>query len=176
MKNRTKGFTIGELLIVVAIVGILVGISVPLFASKKQAAIDATNKANIRAARAMAVAAFSDGTFDVDKVADTKGDIHYLMDGTDRSGFIYYRVKQGVLEYYNPNLDSASEDIRKKKKASYLENGIYQNIVVCLQEDPETSEFHLYTLPYVNDEGKVDFNVGENGRVLDKTLSYNANR
>lgn len=58
--NRKQGFTLAELLIVVAIIGVLVAISVPVFTAQRRKAVDAVNKANIRAAKAMALAAFYD--------------------------------------------------------------------------------------------------------------------
>lgn len=58
--NRKKGFTLAELLIVVAIISVLVAVSVPIFTSQRSKAVDAVNKANIRAAKAMALAAFYD--------------------------------------------------------------------------------------------------------------------
>lgn len=58
--NRKKGFTLAELLIVVAIIGVLVAVSVPVFTAQRRKAVDAVNKANIRAAKAMALAAFYD--------------------------------------------------------------------------------------------------------------------
>ena len=58
--NRKKGFTLAELLIVVAIIGVLVTVSVPIFTAQRSKAVDAVNKANIRAAKSMALAAFYD--------------------------------------------------------------------------------------------------------------------
>lgn len=55
--NNKKGFTLAELLIVVAIIGILVAISIPIFTSKLGDAKEATDLANIRAAKAAAVTA-----------------------------------------------------------------------------------------------------------------------
>ena len=47
MKNR-KGFTLAELLIVVAIIGVLVAVSIPIFTAQLDKAKIATNKANMR--------------------------------------------------------------------------------------------------------------------------------
>ena len=58
--NQKKGFTLAELLIVVAIISVLVAVSVPVFTAQRRKAVDAVNKANIRAAKAMALAAFYD--------------------------------------------------------------------------------------------------------------------
>ena len=49
LRNK-KGFTLAELLIVVAIIGILVAISIPIFTSQLQKVRLATNQANARAA------------------------------------------------------------------------------------------------------------------------------
>ena len=56
-RNNKKGFTLAELLIVVAIIGVLVAISFPIFAGKMEKARIATDKANVRAAYAEATAA-----------------------------------------------------------------------------------------------------------------------
>lgn len=49
MKDR-KGFTLTELLVVVAIIGILVAISLPIFSNQIERARDAVTVANLRAA------------------------------------------------------------------------------------------------------------------------------
>ena len=49
MKNKQKGFTIAELLIVVAIIGVMVAVSIPIFSSKLHKAKVAVDWANVRA-------------------------------------------------------------------------------------------------------------------------------
>ena len=56
MKKNQHGFTLAELLVVVAIVGILVAISIPIFTAQRKKAVIAANQANVRAAKAAAVA------------------------------------------------------------------------------------------------------------------------
>ena len=51
-KQNKKGFTLAELLIVVAIIGVLVAISIPIFSSNMKKARLAVNQANARAAYA----------------------------------------------------------------------------------------------------------------------------
>jgi prepilin-type N-terminal cleavage/methylation domain-containing protein len=58
MKKNNKGFTLAELLIVVAIIGVLVAISIPIFNNQLKKARMATNQANARAAYAAAVAEY----------------------------------------------------------------------------------------------------------------------
>ncbi len=57
-KNNKKGFTLAELLIVVAIIAVLVAISIPIFSAQLEKAREATDAANIRASYAEAMAAF----------------------------------------------------------------------------------------------------------------------
>ena len=58
VRGDKKGFTLAELLVVVAIIGILVAISIPVFTAQLTKARLATNQANMRAAKAAAVAAY----------------------------------------------------------------------------------------------------------------------
>ena len=56
-KLNKKGFTLAELLIVVAIIGVLVAISIPIFTAQLEKAREATDMANIRSAYAVVQAA-----------------------------------------------------------------------------------------------------------------------
>ena len=53
-KENKKGFTLAELLIVVAIIAVLVAISIPIFNSQLEKSRDAVTAANLRAAYAEA--------------------------------------------------------------------------------------------------------------------------
>ena len=60
-KNNNKGFTLAELLIVVAIIAVLVAIAIPIFTSQLEKAREATDASNIRGAYAeVAAAALTD--------------------------------------------------------------------------------------------------------------------
>ena len=59
-KENKKGFTLAELLIVVAIIAVLVEISIPIFTSQLEKAKQSTDAANLRAAYAEAVMASLD--------------------------------------------------------------------------------------------------------------------
>ncbi|MBR4702746.1 MAG: prepilin-type N-terminal cleavage/methylation domain-containing protein [Oscillospiraceae bacterium] len=48
MKKNNKGFTLAELLIVVAIIAVLVAIAIPIFTSQLEKSREATDAANIR--------------------------------------------------------------------------------------------------------------------------------
>ena len=58
MKNNRKGFTLAELLIVVAIIAVLVAIAIPVFTNQLEKAREATDLSNVRAAYAEVVAAY----------------------------------------------------------------------------------------------------------------------
>ncbi len=57
MKNRNRGFTLAELLIVVAIVGVLVAISVPIFNRHLESSREAVDLSNVRSAYSEVMAA-----------------------------------------------------------------------------------------------------------------------
>lgn len=79
MKNR-KGFTLMEMLIVVAIIAILVIIAIPTFNSALAKARAATDVANIRSGYAAAlVEAMTNG---VDKTTTTNNTYYLLKDGS----------------------------------------------------------------------------------------------
>ena len=71
-QNGKKGFTLAELLIVVAIIAVLVAIMVPVFGSSKDKSILAKDTANLRSAYAEAVVTAMTGA-DGDSALDALG-------------------------------------------------------------------------------------------------------
>lgn len=61
MNRKNKGFTLAELLIVVAIIAVLVAISIPIFTSQLEKSREATDLANVRAAYAQVMTAANIG-------------------------------------------------------------------------------------------------------------------
>ena len=55
-KNNNKGFTLAELLIVVAIIAVLTAIAIPVFTTQLERSREATDMSNVRAAYAEVVA------------------------------------------------------------------------------------------------------------------------
>ncbi len=76
-KLGKKGFTLAELLIVVAIIGVLVAISIPIFSSQLEKSRENTDVANLRDAKAAAVALY--------------------LDNNENAGVYFYDAEQGCL-------------------------------------------------------------------------------
>ncbi len=65
MKKNNKGFTLAELLIVVAIIAVLVAIAIPIFTSQLEKSREATDAANIRDYYAEIAVCLVDGSLDI---------------------------------------------------------------------------------------------------------------
>ena len=61
-KNNNRGFTLAELLIVVAIIAVLTAIAIPVFSSQLEKSREATDLANVRSAYATLVADYLGNT------------------------------------------------------------------------------------------------------------------
>ncbi len=94
MKKNNKGFTLAELLIVVAIIAVLVAIAIPVFSSQLEKSKEATDIANVRSAYAQVVTQYltDDTTSHTMTVAarqsqdgwqGTSGTIVVQVDGTE---------------------------------------------------------------------------------------------
>ena len=57
-KNNKKGFTLAELLIVVAIIAVLTAIAIPVFSKQLEKSREATDVANVRSAYATLMASY----------------------------------------------------------------------------------------------------------------------
>lgn len=90
LRKNKKGFTLAELLIVVAIIGVLVAVSIPIFTSQLAKARLATNQANARSAHAAVVAGLLDAEKSVGSATydTTTGTIGAISDTTTSSGAI----------------------------------------------------------------------------------------
>ena len=97
-KNNNKGFTLAELLIVVAIIAVLVAIAIPVFTAQLEKAREATDIANVRSAYAEVIT-------------------YYLTDN-DSSTTIAVEAKQtvpdwqgapGTIEYFSGKKTQAYE-------------------------------------------------------------------
>ena len=77
MRNSNKGFTLAELLIVVAIIGVLTAVAIPVFTTQLEKSREATDIANMRSAKAAAVALY--------------------LDNNSNAGTYFFDAQKGVL-------------------------------------------------------------------------------
>ena len=89
-KNK-KGFTLAELLIVVAIIAVLVAVSIPVFTSQLEKSREATDVANMRAAKAGAVTAYLSADLDTSIWTENAG--KYTA---------YYDAQTGLMSKTSP--------------------------------------------------------------------------
>ena len=70
MKKNRKGFTLAELLIVVAIIAVLVAIAIPVFTAQLEKSREATDLANVRSAYAEMMTEYLtwDGTSEIEDI------------------------------------------------------------------------------------------------------------
>lgn len=85
--REKKGFTLAELLIVVAIIAVLVAVAIPVFTTQLEKAAEATDIANIRSAYAEAVAEILGSNVSEKEITTVKAQSSGAFDKADTSGF-----------------------------------------------------------------------------------------
>lgn len=165
--KEKKGFTLAELLVVVAIVGILVAISIPVFTAQRMKAVIATNKANIRAAKAAATAEFYSNSDLLD--------VHNGNTLTTAAYFIY-DVKEGKLSdvikvndknYNGAQYNGKSCNTLGKELSNKAINGeVLDQITVFIgNAENENDKYHnnpsaIQTAPYYTDDNEIGYKGG----------------
>ncbi|MBQ7603330.1 MAG: prepilin-type N-terminal cleavage/methylation domain-containing protein [Clostridia bacterium] len=81
-KTNKKGFTLAELLIVVAIIAVLVAIAIPIFTAQLEKAREAVDEANIRDAYAVCVASSLTESVSADVKKNETDKIKYEVTGS----------------------------------------------------------------------------------------------
>lgn len=137
--NRKQGFTLAELLIVVAIIGVLVAVSVPIFTAQRRKAVDAVNKANIRAAKSKALAAFYD---------DETGYVPNKY-GTQMA---YFKYTDGRLEPITGLASHKVNDMAKTVCAQAAEHKQCDCIYVYVSLNDAKP---IQTAPYLDQDGNI---------------------
>ena len=140
-KLNKKGFTLAELLIVIAIIAILIAIAIPVFGGQMDNARLQTDHANIRSAYAMA------------QVANLEGYVYVGTDGTtmdtpagnqdyyfEADGSLFKKGGTGTANHYVLKATVKSTDTAAKCGSS----------AVCMNGEPHTAGNNIiirYTAP-----------------------------
>lgn len=132
MKNRCKGFTLMELLIIIAIVGILVAVSIPILNKELEKAREAHDIATMRQAASAAIDKYYAGI--TDEKSAKKAGFNWDRGGGDSSTNAYgaYDPKTGKFYMNRWDLPEGSKKYGKGTKTdggttfvSGNENGAY---------------------------------------------------
>ena len=150
--KEKKGFTLAELLVVVAIVGILVAISIPVFTAQRMKAVIATNKAN----------------------SDLL-DVHNGNTLTTAAYFIY-DVKEGklsdVIKVKDKNYNGAQYNgkscntLGKELSNKAINGAVLDQIIVFIgNAENENDKYHnnpsaIQTAPYYTDDNEIGYKGG----------------
>lgn len=137
MKRNRSGFTLMEMLIVIALIAVLIAIAIPVFASQLEKSREATDLANVRAAYAQVSTEAQLGNFEATVTVDLKqkqadwqsvdpvnigGIVHYKNQGnTDNwkgvaspngTCVVSYSADHGIIFTWNGKADSPGRNTR----------------------------------------------------------------
>ena len=194
MKRDEKGFTLGELLIVTAIIGVLVAISIPVFSGQLEKSRKAVDLANVRSAKAAAAAEYmTEGasgtrTYYYDAAAGKVTDLDIArarVEGYGKSHSAFDPVRDGASGI--PNTGKASGIVAVTISSDGTQSAEWElkglvdvtkdnvNDFVHKQEDGTYSlEFRQGSLSYVNiTTGSVLKNVAKKNQVTSIVFGKN---
>ncbi len=104
-KHISYGFTLAELLVVVAIIAILVAVSIPIFSGQIEKAREATDVANMRAAAAAAVQFYYDENLQYvrDNSAANAIGLNWYQDGNSEECNVFgvYDINSGTFKHWD---------------------------------------------------------------------------
>ena len=152
--KRKNGFTLAELLIVVAIISILVAISIPIFTSQLEKSRESTDMANIRSAYAEIMAdAERKALEEYKKSGETKA-VGYAVTFNSDGTFILTAVKNKQI-FHTKNPASL---VRDGYMVAVKDGKVGSN----LKYDPETktligTPYHIYVSQWHNDTEGINF-------------------
>ena len=138
MKRNNKGFTLAELLIVVAIIAVLVAIAIPVFTTRLEQSRETTDIANLRSAYAAAQVAALSGDENGKKMDQTKT---YYYDPNNNIGLSEKKVPMGkgtgtdghadysaLPDVIKTNYNNSNDNRDKAIEVKYDEKGSVQYI------------------------------------------------
>lgn len=155
--RKKQGFTLAELLVIVAIVGILVAVSIPIFTAQLKKARIATVRSNIRAAKTAAYSVFlSDG---FKNTGDTHG--YYVYTVANGTAALFASMKSATT-YANPQLGTVTGSSQNYPKYPNLKSASYQYPYIYV---------HI-KLPGTGTQGKSDIQTCPYYSAVKKDIVY----
>ena len=154
-RNNKKGFTLAELLIVVAIIAVLVAIAIPVFTNQLEKSREATDEANIRSLYAETVAA----VLGCDRNASTSlaGAELKVAEGTGDMAGVYEGKATIKLTHQKPKLEGKDDNDEiniggvKLKSSDFLKDGYAHIYVNSAGDAPKIfineTESNSFTVP-----------------------------
>lgn len=141
-------FHLAELLIPVAIIGVLVAVSVPIFTAQRSKAVDTVNKANIRAAKSMALAAFYD-------------DQTEYVENANHTKMAYFKYTDGRLD---PITKKTSRDVNDMAKTVCTQAAQHKQCDCIYVYVSLNDAKPIQTAPYLDQNGNIrGDNIGQFG-------------
>ena len=168
MKNRTMGgFTLAELLIVVAIIGVLVGISIPVFRNQLEKSREAVDLANVRSAYAEVMAAANS--------EDTSSSLYDAFDQEYRKT-VYLKQK---IDGWQSDTSKLNIGGVNSSDSSHWKGEVYAGgkceVIYSIKNKDVTLKWDGYTV-YPNYQWRIDQDSAGNKYLSKDNKSYNADK
>ena len=151
-EKRKQGFTLAELLVVVAIIGVLTAVSIPIFTAQLEKSRRAVDMANARNIQAVLNAGMTSGeiTFTNKTTSDGKGQntcIAIIVYPDGIKGFV-----SGNITVYGKSYDNADGTVGHERIQKYIENnGLTDYKTKCHDASGSSDKWSWYGVFLYND-------------------------